>query len=404
MPDTALGDIKVLDLTHHIAGPYCTKLLADFGAEVIKVEPPGRGDPARHVGPFYQDEPHPDKSGLFLHLNTNKLGITLNLKTPEGVRIFKGLLEDADVVVENFAPRVMPSLGLTYKYLAKVNPGVVMTSISNFGQTGPYRDFVATELTLYAMECHMAQTGLLDREPIYLGGAISQYLAGNTAALATMAGIMGARLQGEGQQIDISIVESWLGTGAGIASLTKYSYSGLVEKRASATGRIFPAKDGFVHFVAAGAGAGPPPQREWGRLVKLLDRPELLDDERFATFGARSENVGELLELIRPWLTERTKFEITRLSQAERVFAAPLLTVDEVVNDPHNVARGFFEEVDHPATGPLRYPGAPAKMTETPRQTARAAPMLGQHNEEMYSGRLGYSKVDLARLREAGII
>ena len=132
--------------------------------------------------------------------------------------------------------------------------------------------------------------------------------------------------------------------------------------------------------------------------------PELLDDERFATFAARSENVGELLNLVRPWLTERTKFEITRLSQAERVFAAPLLTVDEVVNDPHNVARGFFEEVDHPATGPLRYPGAPAKMTETPRPPARPAPMLGQHNDEMYSGRLGYSKIDLVRLREAGII
>jgi crotonobetainyl-CoA:carnitine CoA-transferase CaiB-like acyl-CoA transferase len=404
MPDAALSDIKVLDLTHHIAGPYCTKLLADFGAEVIKIEPPGRGDPARRAGPFYQDEPHPDKSGLFLHLNTNKLGATLNLKAPEGVRIFKELLKDADVVVENFAPRVMPGLGLSYQELAKVNPRVIMTSISNFGQTGPYRDFVATELTLFAMECQMSHTGSPDREPIYLGGAVSQYLAGNSAALATMAGIMGARLQGEGQQIDVSIVESWLGTGAGIASLTKYIYSGLVEKRSNAVGRIFPAQDGFVHFVAAGAGAGPPPQRDWGRLVKLLDMPELLDDERFATFAARSENAGELLDLVRPWLAERTKFEITRLSQAERVFAAPLLTVDEVVNDPHNEARGFFEEVHHPATGPLRYPGAPAKMTETPRQAARPAPLLGQHNEEMYSGRLGYSRVDLVRLREAGII
>jgi crotonobetainyl-CoA:carnitine CoA-transferase CaiB-like acyl-CoA transferase len=404
MPDAALSDIKVLDLTHHIAGPYCTKLLADFGAEVIKIEPPGRGDPARRAGPFYQDEPHPDKSGLFLHLNTNKLGATLNLKAPEGVRIFKELLKDADVVVENFAPRVMPGLGLSYQELAKVNPRVIMTSISNFGQTGPYRDFVATELTLFAMECQMSHTGSPDREPIYLGGAVSQYLAGNSAALATMAGIMGARLQGEGQQIDVSIVESWLGTGAGIASLTKYIYSGLVEKRSNAVGRIFPAQDGFVHFVAAGAGAGPPPQRDWGRLVKLLDMPELLDDERFATFAARSENAGELLDLVRPWLAERTKFEITRLSQAERVFAAPLLMVDEVVNDPHNEARGFFEEVHHPATGPLRYPGAPAKMTETPRQAARPAPLLGQHNEEMYSGRLGYSRVDLVRLREAGII
>ena len=404
MPDTALGDIKVLDLTHYIAGPYCTKLLADFGAEVIKIEPPGRGDPARGVGPFYRDEPHPEKSGLFLHLNINKLGITLNLKTPGGVRIFKELLEDADVVVESFAPRVMPSLGLSYEELAKVNPRVIMTSISNFGQTGPYRDFVATELTLFAMESQMARLGSPDREPIYMGGAISQYLAGNTAALATMAGIMGARLQGEGQQIDISIVESWLGTGASIASLTRYCYNKVVEERTQAGGRIFPAQDGFVHFVAAGAGAGPPPQREWRRLVKLLDMPELLDDERFATFASRTEHVGELLDLVRPWLKERTKFEITRQAQAERVFAAPVLTVDEVVNDAHIEARGFFVEVDHPATGPLKYPGAPAKMTETPWQVARPAPLLGQHNQGMYSGRLGYSKADLVRLREAGVI
>jgi crotonobetainyl-CoA:carnitine CoA-transferase CaiB-like acyl-CoA transferase len=132
--------------------------------------------------------------------------------------------------------------------------------------------------------------------------------------------------------------------------------------------------------------------------------PELLDDERFATFASRTEHVGELLDLVHPWLKERTKFEITRQAQAERVFAAPVLTVDEVVNDPHIQARGFFVEVDHPATGPLKYPGAPANMTETPWQVARPAPLLGQHNQGMYSGRLGYSKADLVRLREEGVI
>ena len=157
-----LSDVRVLDLTHGISGPYCTKLLADFGADVIKVERPG-GDYARTLGPFPDDIPHPEKSGLFLFLNTNKRGIVLDLKTPDGVEMLKKLVRDADILVENFRPGVMSSLGLGYETLSAINPNLVMTSISNFGQTGPYRDFLATELTLFAMGGAMNRTGLQDR-------------------------------------------------------------------------------------------------------------------------------------------------------------------------------------------------------------------------------------------------
>jgi len=159
--EQALSDVKVLDLTRFVAGPYCTKLLADYGADVIKIEKPGEGDPTRRMGPFLGDDPHPDKSGLFLHLNTSKRGITLNLKSEIGKKIFRELVKGVDILVENFSPRVMPGLGLEYEALETLNPRLVMTSISNFGQSGPYRDFKASELILYGMGGAMNETGTL---------------------------------------------------------------------------------------------------------------------------------------------------------------------------------------------------------------------------------------------------
>jgi len=179
---------KVLDLTHYIAGPYCTMVLAALGAEVIKVERPGEGDGARRLGPFFKDDPHPEKSGLFLTLNHNKKSVTLNLKTGTGVRLFNELVREADVVVENFRPGVMARLGLDYDALHKINPALVMTSISNFGQTGPYRDYKATELVIEALGGLAYGIGDYDREPVKYGLSQIQYDAGKTAALATPQG------------------------------------------------------------------------------------------------------------------------------------------------------------------------------------------------------------------------
>lgn len=208
----ALSDLRVLDLTWYIAGPYCTKLLADYGAQVIKVERPGRGDPARRMGPFPNDEPHPEKSGLFLYLNTNKKSVTINLKSTTGIELLRELVREADVLVENFAPRVMPSLGLSYHMLSNINPALVMVSISNFGQIGPYRDYRASELILYGIGGAMNATGTLDGGPLKLGGNVVQYQAGVVAAVATMGAVLASRFRGVGQHVDISIIETQLGS------------------------------------------------------------------------------------------------------------------------------------------------------------------------------------------------
>ena len=188
--EQALNDVQVIDLTWYISGPYCTKLLADYGADVIKIEKPGEGDPARKFPPFLNDEPDPEKSGLFLHLNTSKKGITLNLKSNEGKKIFSRLVEKADLVVENFSPGVMERIGLDYPTLEKINPRLVMVSISNFGQTGPYRGFKASELVLNAMGTPMKSCGNNQREPLKMGGRVVQYQGGALAAVSAMGGLL----------------------------------------------------------------------------------------------------------------------------------------------------------------------------------------------------------------------
>mgnify|MGYP000229019190 FL=1 len=210
MFDNALEGVRVLDLTHHVAGPQCTKLLADYGADVIKVERPS-GDPARSIGPFQNDQPHPEKSGLFLHLNINKRSITINLKHPNGVGVVKELVRESDIVIENFRPGMMDSLGLGYDVLEKINPAIVLTSISNFGQTGPYREMKSSDIVAYAMGGPMNITGHADYEPLKLAGNIVAMHAGSVGAYATMVALWDAEDTGEGQNVDISIYETQAG-------------------------------------------------------------------------------------------------------------------------------------------------------------------------------------------------
>jgi len=403
--EKALSDVKVLDLTHHIAGPYCTKLLADHGADVLKVEKPGEGDPARRMGPFLEDDPHSEKSGLFLHLNTSKRGITLNLKSETGGKTLRELVRGVDILVENFSPRVIPSLGLEYEKLENLNPGLVMTSISNFGQTGPYRDFKASELILYGMGGAMNDTGVLDRYPLKKGGRVVQYQAGTIAAVATMLALLASRAQGIGQHVDVSIYESQMGTiDRRMSQLLTYQYNREIsyrmdpgEERPGFPYGIYPCKDGFFELIGGFV--------FWPRIAQMIGRPDLATDPGFSTVeGQRNPENLERFDLIwYPWLAEHTKQEIIEAGQAAGVLCGPINTSEDLLNDPHWQARDFWAELDHPATGKLTYPGAPFKMGETPWQVSRPAPLLGQHNEEVY-GELGYSKEDLVRLREAGVI
>lgn len=394
----ALAGFRVLDLTHYIAGPYCTRLLSGLGAEVIKVEKPGEGDGARRVGPFLHDDVHPEKSGLFLHLNAGKKSITLNLKTSAGKEIFKELAKSADAVIENFEPRVMPSLGLDYPALIQLNQGIVMTSISNFGQTGPYRDYKATELTEYAMSGLMYITGEPEREPLKLGVNMAQYVAGQLALVPTLAALYARETTGVGKHIDVSIMEACAGLLEFQAA--QYDYTGWVPKRIGNINEkghpwgLYPCRDGYVALASRFG--------KWPLMAKLMEKPELKDPRFDDSFG-RIQHRDEIDAIMLPWLVEHDKEEIYHTAQRLGVVAGWVRDMKDVANSAQLKARDFFVSVEHPATGALVYPGAPYSMSGTPFQTGRA-PFLGEHNEEIYLSYLGYDKQELVRLRGQGII
>ncbi len=406
MSEQALSDVKVLDLTWHISGPYCTKLLADYGAEVIKVEKPGEGDPARRMGPFFKDDPHPEKSGLFLHLNTNKKGITLNLKSAKGKKILKELVKDADILVESFRPHVMPSLGLDYETLEQINPKLLMTSISSFGQTGPYRDFKASEIVEYAMGGEMYSTGTAGREPLKLGGIVTQYQAGTVAAVSIMGGLFSAQSQGVGQHIDVSIMETQAGsTDRRIIYLLAYACAGVITTRWPPPREavrmmilpqgVYPCKDGFVNTLSL-------PQW-WPRYLEAMEMPELKDDPRFQNIFSAEAGM-EFDAIWYSWLADHTKDELFEIFRRVNIASAPVNSPEDILGNPHLKAREYFTEIDHPETGKVTYPGAPIHMMETPPKTRYPAPLLGQHNKDIYCDRLGYTREDLVKLRESGII
>ena len=403
MPATPLDGVRVLDLTHHVAGPHCTKLLADFGADVIKIERPNGGDPTRHMGPFHGDDPAPEKSGLFLHLNTNKRSVTLNLETSSGQEILKRLAEKVDVVVESFSPGVMSGFGLDYPALEKLNPAAVMTSISNFGQTGPYRDMKGADITLFAMGGAMSVTGNRDREPLKMGGNVVQYHAGATAAYATMIALLSAEEDEQGQHIDISIYETQAGSrDRRVIYLTAYQYTGETGKRTVVGSRLAsgvrPCADGYINLMGGG--------RWFPITCRMIGREDLLEDPMFATTEARSkpEAAEAFEEYYLPWLMERTMQEVLSEAQKHHLLSAPIYTTGDILNDPHFQTRGIWEDIDHPYTGKVVYPGRPFIMSKSPRPHARRAPLLGEHNAEVLCDELGFSRDDLVLMREQGII
>lgn len=399
MSALALSGVKVVDLTHRVAGPYCTKLLAALGAEVIKVERPDGGDPARSLGPFCQNEPGPDRSALFLYLNTSKKSITLNLKTATGKGILKKLVEQADIVVESFSPRVMPGLGLDYGELEKVNPKLVMTSISNFGQSGPYRDSPARELEQQAISGLMYITGEPEREPLKMAGYLSQYIAGQNAFTATVGGLYLAGEIGVGEHLDVSIVEANMSIYAYRAAMP-YLYRGSVMKRlgnrhANHPAGPYPCKDGFAGVIAS-------PEHRWPAMAGLFDEPRL-SDPKYGNRRSRGQHADEIDALIMPWLKERGKKEVYHAGQAAGLAFGYVANSEDLLTSHQLWARDYFVDIDHPVVGTFTYPGPPFKVGDVSCDAA-PAPLLGQHNEEVLCEQLGYRREDLVRLRERGIV
>jgi crotonobetainyl-CoA:carnitine CoA-transferase CaiB-like acyl-CoA transferase len=387
-----LAGVRVLDLTHYVAGPYATKWLSLLGADVIKVERPVTGDPARGFGPFPSGaEGDREQSGHFLFLNTGKHGITLDLKQQRGRDLLLRLAERADVVVENFAPGKMDSFGLGYDALSGVNAELVVTSISNFGQDGPYRDLKASEIVLFGMGGLMHLIGYDEEAPLKFGGFQAMHMGGLSAFTATMLALTHAERAGAGSHVDVSIFEGMVSSH--FQSMVQYAYTGRVQRRTRAM-MVFPCQDGFAGMLVQ--------EHQWARLLEVLDIPEL-EDEHFATALGRRDHYDELEPLLLGWALQRTKREIYEAGQNANLPFSFFATVDDLLTSPQYESRDFFHPVDHPVAGEYPYVGSPVRFDGQAPPIGRA-PLLGEHTDEVLGGDLGLSADELASLRAAEVI
>ena len=398
-----LEGIRVLDLTQGAAGPYATKLYADYGADVIKIERPDGGDPMRRVGPFPDDEPHPERAGVFLHINTGKRSVTLNLKTASGQRILQRLAASADLVFENFRPGTLERLGLAAERLAALRPQASLIRLSNFGQYGPYRDFEADDMLLYAAGGVLQVTGVPEREPVKIGLYAPLFLTGAVAAAQSFGALMAADRDGVGQTVDISMQDVLAASmDRGGPNLVAWQYSGSMmhmrmrELRRNAIPRgVYPCQDGYV-FVNG--------TLQWfDRFCRMIGRPDLIDDEETL---ARLEHIeyGERFDgLLYPWLLERTKQQVMEEAQQEGLPVGAINSMADVFADPHLRAREFITTIEHPEAGAFEFPGLPFRMHGTPGQLRRA-PLLGEHTSEVLTSELGYAPEDIVILRQRNIV
>lgn len=399
MEKQALSGLKVIDLSWHIAGPYCTKLLADMGAEVIKIEQPGTGDPSRMEGPFPNDEKDLDASGLFGYLNNNKKGITLNLKSANGGQLLKDLVRDADILVENFSPRVLTGLGLGYDDLKELNPRLIMTSITNFGQSGEYKNHRATEIVAQAMSGFASSIGEEEREPLRAGGNLRmlEYITGTFAAMSTMAAVIGRRKNNVGQHIDVSITECGLLQRSYPSVQNSFPTSPVkFTKRYRMMPSIEKCKDGYI-------GINLLTGQHWQDFCMMTEMYDWIDDPRFALLFNRLKHKEEFQARFDEWLLAHTKEEIFKLGAEWRVPVNPVPSFEEIVDFPQYKERDFFVSVQHPKMGEVLQPGAPFRMSETPWKINQPAPLLGEHNSHVYS-ELGLSSQTIEEFLQKGVI
>ena len=398
----ALSGYRVLDLADS-NGAYCTKLLADLGADVIKIERP-EGDPGRGIPPFAGDTPHPEKSLHFLHRNANKRGVTLRLDTVEGSNILRRLVKTADVLVDNSPPDYIEKLGLDYSVLSEINPGLIMASITEFGHSGPYKEYKGSNLVDFAMSGIMITSGYPGKEPCLLPGSPAYDSASVHASVSIVAAIYMRGTTGQGQYIDTSVhVTSRTGLYPWI--IPNYSYAlnpggppPTSENRMGAQiYPVYPCKDGFIRIIAL-------TPRQWDALVRVLDNPDVLQTEEWRSFMYRIGNADDLYALMLEFTTKYTMRELFEAGRREGVPIAPILNIADFYNSPQTKAREYFVEVDHPVAGKADYPGPPYKWTETPATMRRPAPCIGEHNEEVYCQELGLSRHDLASLRGGRIV
>lgn len=401
--DRALEGVKVLEYCSMVSGPYCTKLMADLGAEVIKIEPPGVGDPARQIPPFPNDIPHREKSGLFLYLNTNKMGITLTPWKEKGKKAFQDLIRESDILVEDRPVDEMEKLGLGYDDLKKINPGLIMASISPFGKTGPYKNYKAHQLNTAHASGQAYILPLVSphqkRPPVKVGGHTSDYDPGLVAVVAVLAALFWKGVSGQGQFIELSKQEALISMQR-VESVT-FANDGFVMTRTGTQNRmpggVLPCKDGHIVIIT-------PEEHQWKSLMELIGNPEWAKEPWCKDREAQIKNASKINELLTKWTSERTKEEIFKKAQALGCPVSPCRSAEDLLKSEQLAARKFFVEIDHPELGPIEFPSSPYHFSESPWQFKRWAPCLGEHNEEIYCGKLGYSEKELENMKQKGVI
>lgn len=396
--DTALGDLRVLDL----AGPmglYCTKQLADLGADVVKIEPPG-GDPTRAIGPFYHNKVDPEKSLYWFHFNTNKKSITLDIEGSEGKKILRKLVKGTDIMVETFRPEYLDSLGLGYQALKKLHPGLIMTSITPFGQTGPYKDFKASDLIGLAMGGFLFICGWEDEPPSRAGGSQAYNMASIHATTATLIALYHRDITGEGQHIDVSMQQCVAHSLQWVPQM--YDLQKRIMVRSGRLGvPLQECKDGWTNFIAL---------FDWDLLVEWLKSgggAADLDDDKFKDmdYQIRPEVRQHITEVTDAFTKSHDKRWVCEEGQKRGIIAIPCNNARDVVENPQLVLRNFFVDVAHPELNDtLKYPGAPYRFAKTPWKIRRRAPLIGEHNREIYGKGLGLTSKQMAQLKEQGVI
>ena len=379
----ALDDVVVLDLTDHIAGPYATRLLADYGADVIKVERPS-GDVARTLGPHQGQTADPERSGLFFYLNCNKRGVVLDLTTDDGREALAALAARADLVVESYPPGELARLGVGFEFFHAVKPSLPVVSITSFGQAGPYRDYHLTELPLFAFAGEMYSMGLPEREPVKMAGTAALFESGAAAAVGLMGALFASRRHGIGQHVDISLADTQLASvDRRMAAAIAFQFSGHHTVRTPAMGAgtpqgIYPCADGYVDFTS---GFIYP-----DRVAEMLSHPDWLTEERFqdpAAMRTTPALIEEWNVYFLEWCLARTKREIWEEARRARLICGPLFTMADLHEDEHFRSRGFWASIDHPAMGAVEMGGRPFIMGKGGWQLRRPAPLLGEHTTEV---------------------
>ncbi|MGE7998667.1 CaiB/BaiF CoA transferase family protein [Lysinibacillus sp. NPDC093190] len=372
----ALEGLKVVDLSQVLAGPYCTMVLADMGAEVIKIEKYPNGDDTRTMGPFVNEESH-----MYMMVNRNKKGVCINLKTPKGLELFKELIQSVDVLVENYRPGVTKKLGIDYETLKEINPGLIYCSISGYGQTGPYSQKGGYDIMAQGLSGLMHMTGEAGGRPVKVGFAVNDIAAAQTALQSILMAYIYKLRSGEGQYIDVSLVES--GLAWTVWEAAAYFGNGELPERTGTAHRISAPYQGFKtkdDYILIGAGN----QKLWEIFAtKVVNRPDWLDNPLFATNYSRAQNAKVLeAEIESELIKHQATHWLQRLNE-NGVPASPIYSYDQTLNDPHILERGMVLSYEHPVAGPMRTLGFPAKFSQTPGQLMKAAPTLGQHNEDI---------------------